>query len=818
MRISAAAVYVAAFLVGSHFSASAQSILVQVSAAESGNPLPGVFVSLLSEEGLVIRSALTNESGGSVLPLSQPGTFRVKAELIGRETQVSSPVVLGNEESVTIPLAMPVHAVALAAITVEANERCELRPDEASEVARVWEEARKPLAMQAWAEREGLYRHDISTYVRDLDGAGRKVEHENRRGTSRVTRVPFASLPAEDLMRGGFVRVLAGGGYEYYGPDAALLLSDLFLDSHCFRLTRSGDRQGAIGLAFEPARAGELPDITGILWVDEESAALRLIEYHYTWAPYAEADGIAGGLVEFARLPNGAWLIERWWIRAPILARHQNLTRAGDSGIRVAGIRETGGEVVGVSTLDKRRITQTRRGSILGLVWDSAASAPLAGATVYLAGTQYRADTDTAGRFVLDGLPAGVFTAGFTHPRVDSLGIEISGAEVEVTPGRTTEVALAVPSSETILLAACRAEEREEGGAVVSGVVRDQATGEPLPGARIRVEWQEVQQLEPILQAKNRWFEVRTDREGFYTACGIPVDTPVRIRASLLTSQERVEEVSFTENAHRVDLELRFAPGVLTVGWDTVFDEDRDRRGGQGVQGRLVELGGGRHIGFAEITIRSGSGRVLARGTTDDQGLFRLQVPQGGRFLFSANALGYKRIDDQVVEVEPEKLTVLEVQMAAGAVELAPIVVTTEARSFRLEREGFYRRRAEGLGFHIPPEVIEQRRPQKTTDLFFGIPRTRVIEPAGGGRGRAVRFTNVIEWCWPMVYVDRHLVSTGGSVNAGAEPLAIDDVVSTADIFAIEVFRSPAEIPSEFNGPNAGCGVVVLWTRRGGGG
>jgi hypothetical protein len=69
-----------------------------------------------------------------------------------------------------------------------------------------------------------------------------------------------------------------------------------------------------------------------------------------------------------------------------------------------------------------------------------------------------------------------------------------------------------------------------------------------------------------------------------------------------------------------------------------------------------------------------------------------------------------------------------------------------------------------------------------------------------------------------MVYVDRHLVSTGGFVSAGGEPLAIDDLVSTADILAIEVFRSPAEIPSEFNGPNAGCGVVVLWTRRGGGG
>lgn len=81
----------------------------------------------------------------------------------------------------------------------------------------------------------------------------------------------------------------------------------------------------------------------------------------------------------------------------------------------------------------------------------------------------------------------------------------------------------------------------------------------------------------------------------------------------------------------------------------------------------------------------------------------------------------------------------------------------------------------------------------------------------GGERG--------LEVCWPMVYIDRHLVSTGGiGGNTGAQPAAVDELVFRADVLAIEVFRSPAEIPPEFNGPNAGCGVIVLWTRRGGAG
>jgi hypothetical protein len=30
---------------------------------------------------------------------------------------------------------------------------------------------------------------------------------------------------------------------------------------------------------------------------------------------------------------------------------------------------------------------------------------------------------------------------------------------------------------------------------------------------------------------------------------------------------------------------------------------------------------------------------------------------------------------------------------------------------------------------------------------------------------------------------------------------------------AVEVYRSPAEMPPEYNGTNSGCGVILIWTR-----
>ena len=68
--------------------------------------------------------------------------------------------------------------------------------------------------------------------------------------------------------------------------------------------------------------------------------------------------------------------------------------------------------------------------------------------------------------------------------------------------------------------------------------------------------------------------------------------------------------------------------------------------------------------------------------------------------------------------------------------------------------------------------------------------------------------------CWPMVYLDRHLIRNGGFDM----PATLDEILSGFDLSAVEVYRTPAEVPPTFNGPNAGCGVIVLWTRRGGSG
>jgi len=765
---------------------------------------------------------LTNAAGRFLLHASGPGTYTVRAERIGYETTASAPFALEADQIFGLRLEMDETAIQLEELRVEGEQRCVVRPEEGMDLARVWEEARKALTVQEWTEREGIFRFQVVSYVRDMDVEARKVEAETRRVTTGLARSPIRSLPASDLMEKGFVQRLPDGGWEYFGPDATALLSDEFLDTHCFRLRTEPERPASLGLSFEPVRSVDLPDIQGTLWLDRQTAALQFLEYGYTWAQYPEARGVARGRVEFEELPGGAWIVRRWWIRMPELSQDLSLAGGGRSGVFVSGIREAGGEVAQVSTLDARRIAQVERGILSGTVWDSTRYAPLEGAQVYLSGTSYSAVTDAEGRFYMDGLLEGVFTAVFTHPRLDTLGVLAQGVDVAIAPGEVTEVSLGVPSLGSILVEACREEERTRRSGVISGTVRELGTGEALPGAMVRLEWQEVTQVAPgRVSGQRKWFEAATDGEGRYTACSVPAETRVVVQAEFLERESDTVHVRVQEDSYvLVDLAIRLPPGMLRSGAAALATAS-ETSGVQGVQGYILEPETGEPVRGAEVTVRQIPGPVRASGTTNDRGFFRLQTGFPGTYALSAQALGYAEVTDEPVEVQPGKLTVVEVRMAPAALEMDPLVITAEARTYHLEMEGFYDRRIKGLdtGVFFDPETIEARMPRQVTDLFFGISGMRVVETVVGGRGVYFRVgerpsASGVAICWPMVYLDRHLIRNGGFDM----PATLDEILSAFNLSAVEVYRTPAEVPPTFNGPNAGCGVIVLWTRKGGSG
>jgi hypothetical protein len=266
--------------------------------------------------------------------------------------------MLASTETRDYRIAMPEIPVQLAAVSVEAESRCRIRPEGGGATAVLWEEAKKALSVTELTLRQRLFQFRTEKFDRILNPT-LLVTSEERTASVGVSDWPVRSLPAESLARGGYVEDDGHDTLTYYAPDITVLFSDAFLNRHCFWVTDlpvpDSDRVALVGLAFEPARGTTLPDIEGVLWLNRQTAELRSLEYWYTnlasWVPRK----CAGGRLDFERLPTGAWIVRKWWIRAPV-AR----ITVPDRRYSLYGFKDHGGEVVEVLRADGRTLPSWR--------------------------------------------------------------------------------------------------------------------------------------------------------------------------------------------------------------------------------------------------------------------------------------------------------------------------------------------------------------------------------------------------------------------------------------------------------------------------
>jgi len=316
---------------------------------EEETRIEGALVLLVDANGRELAGTLSDEEGVYELVVPVLGSFRLRAVRIGYRTLLSEPFSILKGDTVVVHLETSKEAIPIRGIEVKGTQRCRVRPEEGLAAARVWAAVEKALTSQTWNERVGLFRFEVLLHNRDLDSRARRTESEEMSGTEIVDEVPMLSLPAETLVAEGFVRQLDSGGFEFFAPDAEVLLSNAFLNTHCLKLTDHEDSPSLIGLAFEPAKETDVPDIEGTLWVDRSTGHLRFLDFGYTWVPFNKGRDQAGGRVDFDLLPGGAWIIRRWWIRMPTVERMPSNLRRGVSTTRLVGFKETGAEVKNVT-------------------------------------------------------------------------------------------------------------------------------------------------------------------------------------------------------------------------------------------------------------------------------------------------------------------------------------------------------------------------------------------------------------------------------------------------------------------------------------
>jgi hypothetical protein len=238
------------------------------------------------------------------------------------------------------------------------------------------------------------------------------------------------------------------------------------------------------------------------------------------------------------------------------------------------------------------------------------------------------------------------------------------------------------------------------------------------------------------------------------------------------------------------------------------------------IQGRVLDDLTGLGIAWATVDVLDSVDRIRARTTTDVDGAFLLTRLQPGPFRIRVSALGYGTIVTPHWRVASGEVLVVAVRVHPSALLLAPLEVIARSRFPSPVLAGFHARLARGIGgVFFSREDIEQRAPVRISDLLAEVPGLR-LESAGisgsGSRELTLRFGSALTagsggTCEVQIFID------GQPANRRNQRIPLDDLASPSGLEGIEIYRGLSTIPPEFLGPDARCGVVALWTRRGGG-
>lgn len=433
------------------------------------------------------------------------------------------------------------------------------------------------------------------------------------------------------------------------------------------------------------------------------------------------------------------------------------------------------------------------RVSVSGIVYDSVALAPLAGATVQLVSSRDRASfartaiSDSLGRYTIGGVPSGQYVAGFFHPVLDSLGVSVPAREVRVD--RTDVRAdLAIPSPKVLRAAICGPAEPDESGAVMVGVVRDARDRAPVEGATVSAEWVELEvNREGITRSVPR-VAATTKANGWFALCDVPAEGTIAILAS--RGADSTDVITLAVPAVGL-LRRELYLGSRVAGAGAIRDENATL-----LSGTVVRAADNRPITGARVSILDGP-EVGA----NEAGEWTLASAPLGTRVLEVRAVGYfaERVVVDVVPGAPPVHARLSTMQA--------VLDTVRVTASRLDRTGFAQRSQTGPGRYMTQEDIARLRPIVPTDLFkfvrgLHIQRLWNGDVYLGMRDLAGRL------CAPVVYLDGHYIR-----GLGAED--INAMLGPDQIAGIEVYEL-GTAPAQFSPPPmVECGSIVVWTQPG---
>ena len=526
--------------------AGAQEVRVEVFEAGTGKPIVGANVALYDSAGAIpIGGGFSDQSGRAELRAPGRGAFRVKADKVGYDTWTSVQLAVGT--SVVLVRAGMAPSRTPAPVVARSETACQQLTGPGSPAGDLWVEIKKALTASAVTEAQGLVPLDVDLYERVLD-RNLAIVSERPEQRTRISRRPSVGISWDQLdttRRGD-----ASGTDVYRAPDAATLLSEQFTRNHCYAAIRGyGPETGLTGLEFKPARVAGLPELTGVLWLDPKTNSLRALNFDYVNLPVPLRVARTNGRVEFEQLPNGQWIVPRWYIRMPRVARTlaSDVRSPATARDTLIGYQEVGGVARPAGTAPAGASAGTaaepsddspsgNKTVIVGVVYDSTAGKPLGGVQVSTGGGKFKALTNSGGRYELAVDGALNDTIVFEHPRLRLFRLADRTQTIALPAGGQGQASLIVPSYATLRVRLCgRNEIGTEAQGMIAGYVRD-ASGKPLPRAHVWASWQIswVEQNGRLVSTnQQRSVETDSNSDGSYVMCGLTRNAQITAKVGI---------------------------------------------------------------------------------------------------------------------------------------------------------------------------------------------------------------------------------------------------------------------------------------------
>jgi hypothetical protein len=445
---------------------------------------------------------------------------------------------------------------------------------------------------------------------------------------------------------------------------------------------------------------------------------------------------------------------------------------------------------------------------VAGVVYDSIAHTPLAGAVVQATlvdsarrdidsdrGRTFVAITDSSGHFRLIGLPNGRFAIGFQHDALNAFRMDSPLSAFELVADTSVAVDLAIPSGVVVRAQACANKADGSHDGLLAGFVLDARREVTMPGASIAVEWVELGLDHGKLRSTPHRVDTTVNEDGTYLACGVPSDGPVRMKVAKSGYRGIDAELTVPDDGvMRRDFHLAdsgVVRGTGTLVGHIVQDDGRALASGlvsipalalevAVVRGEfsMTELPAGtwplqtRAIGYEPQSI-------LADASEHASTTIRIALTKKAQTLEAVNVVGKPGRDLKLLsEIQQRNLVANGALFLPGNSWLASAVAASDVL-----------RGARGFTYKGPTNV--EGRP------WNGTAPCKSLETTIGGMKRGPRVV--------VIYVD------GEKYPGGLE--TVNNAVPANQLLAVEAYPDVMSAPFLWR-TNDACAVIAFWTKR----